>query len=98
MTENPLCCNLNDGKKDSVVSGETIKERNRRLLAKERESLCQKKSRTSKQRGKCLKRTNILPKIDNENTGTAEVQDAKRVQGRAENIRSPRESVTVDRW
>ena len=36
-TENSLCCDLNGDEKVSTNAGETMKERNRRLLSKERE-------------------------------------------------------------
>ena len=76
---------------------ETLKERNRRLLRKERESVRQRKVRTSKRRDKCASYTHLSQETEENNTASVEDPEDGKINGTVENISRQKETARVDR-
>ena len=90
-------CGLDSGNESSTGAEETLKERNKRLLCKERESLRQRKVRTSKRRGEYLNNSNISQAKEKRNTVTVEDQGNNRINCKVESLPEQRERMRVDR-
>ena len=74
-----------------------MKERNRRLLAKERERLSQRKVNASKQKSKYEGNAKISKAIEEKNVFAAENLDSERILDRSEGISRQRVISRVDR-
>ena len=90
-------CELDGGNEVSSDAEETLKERNRRLLAKERERLNQKKIKTPMQKAKYKDRGNISQAIEVKNISAAENRGNERTSTRSKSCSKQREIARVDR-
>ena len=90
-------CEMDSGNEIDTGAEETLKERNRRLLRNERESMSQRKVRTKKRRGKYVHCSNVSQTIEEKDTASIEVTCEEKICGRAENFPKQREIMRIDR-
>ena len=96
-TDSSHLCEMDGCNKILIGKEETLKERNRRLLRKERESVRQRKVRPSKRRGKCTSCSHISQETEENNTAAVEDPGDERINGTVENISGQKETTRVDR-
>ena len=96
-TDSSHPCEMDGCNEILIGEEETLKERNRRLLRKERESVRQRKVRTSKRRDKCASCTHISQETEENNTASVEDPEDGKINGTVENISRQKETARVDR-
>ena len=87
-----------DGGNERLANeGETLKERNRRLLDKERENLRQRKDRVLMQRSKYVNNSNGSQGVEVKDTANVEDTDNETIKDIVENSCKQRSTVRIDR-